>query len=172
MAGRGRDIWGPDVGKKPGVIVWRIEKMAPVRQPEATLGKFSTGDSYIVLNTYQQKSSLAMNVHFWLGSTSSQDERGSAVWRPPAAATRSSTAGAWRGCCGDLDGWGTALTPELSPRRGRCRCPRAARAESFCSPWGDRHAVLGCRVSLLGLCAALWCRVAGDPHSGAGSVPG
>jgi hypothetical protein len=38
-------------GSKPGVEVWRIEQMRPVKQPDGFSGKFHTGDSYIVLHT-------------------------------------------------------------------------------------------------------------------------
>ena len=75
----GLNIWGDGVGEKTGVEIWRIENMKPVRQPAGDSGKFCTGDSYIVLNTYEVKSSKRQNVHFWLGKESTQDERGAAV---------------------------------------------------------------------------------------------
>lgn len=70
----------PDLGKNPGLFIWRIEKLAPVLQSgKNSLGKFHTGDSYIVLSIFSVKNTLKMNIHFWLGAESSQDERGAAV---------------------------------------------------------------------------------------------
>lgn len=70
----------PDLGKNAGLFIWRIEKLQPVLQTgKHSLGKFHTGDSYIVLSIYMVKNTLKMNIHFWLGSESSQDERGAAV---------------------------------------------------------------------------------------------
>ena len=65
-------------GSKPGVECWRIEAMKPVKQPSAD-GKLFTGDSYIVLHTWEQKGSTHMNVHFWIGAESSRDEAGAAA---------------------------------------------------------------------------------------------
>ena len=44
-------------GAKPGLEVWRIEKMKPVKQ--GADGKFFSGDSYIVLNTWERKAGPA-----------------------------------------------------------------------------------------------------------------
>lgn len=96
----------PDLGKNPGLFIWRIEKLAPVLQSgKHTLGKFHTGDSYIILSIVNVKNSLKMNIHFWLGAESSQDERGAAV-RAPSAVHRARTAtGNSRGCmCGSSVG--------------------------------------------------------------------
>ena len=38
-----------DARNNVGLLVWRIEKMAPVPIEASKIGKFSTGDSYIVL---------------------------------------------------------------------------------------------------------------------------
>ena len=67
-------------GQSPGVEIWRIEAMKPVKQTDVTSGKFFSGDSYIVLHTFTERTGqIAMNAHFWLGSESSQDERGAAA---------------------------------------------------------------------------------------------
>ena len=65
-------------GSKPGVEVWRIEALKPVKQSTVD-GKFYSGDSYIVLHTWEQKGATYMNVHFWIGSESSRDEAGAAA---------------------------------------------------------------------------------------------
>jgi gelsolin len=52
--------------------------------PESDYGKFFSGDSYIILNTYHPEpgsSELAYDVHFWIGSGSSQDEYGTAAYK-------------------------------------------------------------------------------------------
>ena len=67
-------------GQAEGMELWRIENLAPVKIPEVT-GKFYTGDSYILLKTYRKGTSLAWNIHFWLGAESSQDETGVAAYK-------------------------------------------------------------------------------------------
>ncbi|KAM8875847.1 scinderin like a [Spinachia spinachia] len=63
-------------GKKPGLQVWRIEKMDLAPVPPELYGNFFTGDSYIVLNTTRAPS---YNIHSWLGKEASQDEKGCAA---------------------------------------------------------------------------------------------
>ena len=66
-------------GSKPGVEVWRIEQMRPVKQPDGFSGKFHTGDSYIALHTWEQSGATHMNAHFWIGAESTRDEAGAAA---------------------------------------------------------------------------------------------
>jgi gelsolin len=71
-------------GQKVGVQVWRIEKFKVVPWPLQRHGEFHQGDSYIVLNTYkkdEKTEALSWNIHFWLGSESSQDEYGTAAYK-------------------------------------------------------------------------------------------
>ncbi|KNC98587.1 uncharacterized protein SPPG_06272 [Spizellomyces punctatus DAOM BR117] len=70
-------------GKKPGLKVWRIEQFKVVPWPETDYGKFHTGDSYIVLNTYKLPNSDALrhDIHFWLGLETTQDEAGTAAYK-------------------------------------------------------------------------------------------
>ncbi|KAL3046863.1 hypothetical protein OYC64_021144 [Pagothenia borchgrevinki] len=63
-------------GKKPGLQVWRIEKMDLAPVPPELHGNFYTGDSYILLHT---TSAPSYNVHSWFGDETSQDERGAAA---------------------------------------------------------------------------------------------
>jgi hypothetical protein len=45
--------WGADVGKKKGLVAWRIEKKVPTRVDPAKLRLLYTGDSYIFLYTVE-----------------------------------------------------------------------------------------------------------------------
>ena len=72
------------VGKECGIIIWRIEKFKVVAWPKEQYGEFYDGDSYIILHTYKpdpDSETLAHNVHFWLGSQTTQDEAGSAAYK-------------------------------------------------------------------------------------------
>jgi len=70
-------------GQKVGTEVWRIEKFKVVHWPKEKYGTFFNGDSYIVLHTYKNPDSDALkyNVHFWLGSETTQDEMGTAAYK-------------------------------------------------------------------------------------------
>jgi gelsolin len=69
-------------GKKPGLQIWRIEKFR-VKASKTPPGTFYSDDSYICLNTYKvpETEKLAWDIHFWIGSTSSQDEYGTAAYK-------------------------------------------------------------------------------------------
>ncbi|BFF88889.1 gelsolin [Drosophila madeirensis] len=80
----GRRIMNPafaNAGRAPGLEIWRIENFEPVAYPKNNYGKFYTGDSFIVLNTIENKKDkkLSWDVHFWLGSETSTDEAGAAA---------------------------------------------------------------------------------------------
>lgn len=68
---------------EPRVFIWRIEKYKVVEWPKDEYGKFYSGDSYIILNIWQQKNSPALNydAHFWIGKKSSQDEYATAAYK-------------------------------------------------------------------------------------------
>ncbi|XP_073253861.1 gelsolin, cytoplasmic-like [Porites lutea] len=70
-----------EAGKKPGLEIWRIEKLKVVAQDVSTYGTFYSGDSYICLSTRKVESHLEWDIHFWLGSTTSQDEQGVAAYK-------------------------------------------------------------------------------------------
>ncbi|KAJ0023685.1 hypothetical protein NQD34_003584 [Periophthalmus magnuspinnatus] len=67
------------VKKSPGIIIWRVEKMELVVVPEKSHGNFFEGDCYILLLTQKVATSLSYNIHYWIGSESSQDEQGAAT---------------------------------------------------------------------------------------------
>lgn len=70
-------------GNTPGLELWRIEGLKPVKQ-EAVTGHFFKGDAYILLSTTKKRdgnSALQYSVHFWLGSEASQDEIGVAAFK-------------------------------------------------------------------------------------------
>eukprot|EP00040_Diaphanoeca_grandis_P028754 m.166936 g.166936 ORF g.166936 m.166936 type:complete len:874 (-) comp31447_c0_seq1:212-2833(-) len=69
---------------KVGKMVWRIEKFLVVPWPRKKYGKFFNGDSYIILNTYKSKGgkgAIQNDIHFWIGSESTQDEYGTAAYK-------------------------------------------------------------------------------------------
>jgi len=72
-----------NAGKKPGLQIWRIEKFQVKSWPQEQYGSFYDGDSYIVLNTYIKPGSnaLSWDVHFWLGTYTTQDEAGTAAYK-------------------------------------------------------------------------------------------
>jgi len=70
-----------EAGKSVGCKIWRIEDFNVVSWPEEQYGTFYSGDSYIVLNTYEKNDSLAWDVHFWLGEYTTLDEAGTAAYK-------------------------------------------------------------------------------------------
>ncbi|XP_065841185.1 gelsolin-like protein 1 [Oscarella lobularis] len=72
-----------NAGANVGVQVWRIVKFKVTHWPTDDHGKFFTGDSYIILNTYKKPPSdeLLYDVHFWIGKYSTQDEYGTAAYK-------------------------------------------------------------------------------------------
>ncbi|KAI0789581.1 fragmin60 [Abortiporus biennis] len=73
-----------DAGKQPGTQIWRIEKFHIVEWPKIKYGVFYDGDSYIILYTYKKTpdaQDLSYDLHFWIGSESSQDEAATAAYK-------------------------------------------------------------------------------------------
>ena len=66
---------------KEGLQVWRIENFHVVTWPTEQYGKFFSGDSYIILYTYEVNGKRQYNVHYWIGLGSSQDEYGTAAYK-------------------------------------------------------------------------------------------
>ncbi|XP_065635274.1 villin-2 isoform X3 [Quercus suber] len=67
-------------GQRVGTEIWRIENFQPVPLPKSEYGKFYMGDCYIVLQTTQGKGgAYTLDIHFWIGKDSSQDESGTAA---------------------------------------------------------------------------------------------
>jgi len=70
-------------GAAVGIQIWRIVKFKVTHWPKEDYGKFYNGDSYIILNTYQEEGGeeLLYDVHFWIGKNSTQDEYGTAAYK-------------------------------------------------------------------------------------------
>ena len=70
-------------GKSYGMQIWRIEKLKPMAWPVERYGEFFTGDAYICLHTHPGRSgsSLAWDIHFWLGAACTRDEMGVAAFK-------------------------------------------------------------------------------------------
>jgi gelsolin len=84
-AADGEPQWD-DAGSKVGLQIWRIEQFKVVPWPTNKYGQFHTGDSYILLSTYlkdpvNNPEKLAWDIHFWIGSESTQDEYGTAAYK-------------------------------------------------------------------------------------------
>ncbi|RLN40918.1 villin-3-like [Panicum miliaceum] len=68
------------ISQLQGTEIWRIEDFKPVPLPKSDYGKFYCGDSYIVLQTTCNKGgAYLLDIHFWIGKDSSQDEAGTAA---------------------------------------------------------------------------------------------
>lgn len=70
-------------GQAVKMQIWRIEKFKVNHWPQEDYGSFFSGDSYILLNTYNEEGSdeLLYDVHFWIGQHSTQDEYGTAAYK-------------------------------------------------------------------------------------------
>jgi len=67
---------------KPGLEIWRIEQLHAKPVDSKSYGSFYSGDCYIVLHTFDDKyGKRAMDLFFWLGDKSSQDERGGVAYK-------------------------------------------------------------------------------------------
>ncbi|EDQ85244.1 uncharacterized protein MONBRDRAFT_34323 [Monosiga brevicollis MX1] len=72
------------VGQKPGLDIWRVEKLAVVKKEptdKAFKGQLHEGDAYIILQTKQVGPALERHIYFWLGKESTQDEQGVAAYK-------------------------------------------------------------------------------------------
>ena len=71
--------WSEDPGT--GVMeVWRIEDFKKVKVPDAEVGQFYAGDSYIILYKFRRQGRDEEVIYFWQGKDSSQDEKGTSAW--------------------------------------------------------------------------------------------
>ncbi|PIK60974.1 villin, partial [Apostichopus japonicus] len=70
-----------DAGKKAGMRIWRVENLKMVAIKPEDYGYFFIGDSYICLKTVSSGNSFVHDIHFWLGSETSQDEAGIAAYK-------------------------------------------------------------------------------------------
>ena len=70
-------------GADVGIQIWRINKFKVEHWPKDQYGEFFNGDSYIILNTYKEPEGdeLKYDVHFWIGTYSTQDEYGTAAYK-------------------------------------------------------------------------------------------
>ncbi|CAL8294161.1 unnamed protein product [Lota lota] len=71
----------PNVSRKPGLQIWTINNMEMVPVPAQGFGNFFEGDCYLVLyvDPKQPSAGGAADIHYWIGSSSSQDEQGAAA---------------------------------------------------------------------------------------------
>uniref|UniRef100_A0A8B9LTZ5 Villin-like n=1 Tax=Astyanax mexicanus TaxID=7994 RepID=A0A8B9LTZ5_ASTMX len=63
---------------KPGLQIWTINNLKMVPVPEQAFGSFFEGDCYIILYG-SNDDTQSMDIHYWIGNGSSQDEQGAAA---------------------------------------------------------------------------------------------
>jgi len=70
-------------GQEVGLEIWRVVKFKIQKWPKDDYGKFFSGDSYIILNTYKNpdEDDLEYDLHFWIGKYSTQDEYGTVAYK-------------------------------------------------------------------------------------------
>ncbi|PWA18021.1 hypothetical protein CCH79_00004157, partial [Gambusia affinis] len=100
MSIKDRDMFA-NINRKPGLQIWTINKMRMAPVPTKAFGNFFEGDCYIILNVtctnvnhlpkrlYQLPTTNqiiknkgvgeSIDIHYWIGKSSSQDEQGSAA---------------------------------------------------------------------------------------------
>lgn len=77
------------IGLEPGLWIFRIESFKVVPWPKEKYGQFHSGDSYICLfaefgieeETGAPSEKLDLDIHFWLGKTTTTDEKGTAAYK-------------------------------------------------------------------------------------------
>ncbi|NXO09362.1 VILI protein, partial [Oriolus oriolus] len=69
----------PTIERKLGLQIWGIENMKMVPVPEKAYGTFFEGDCYIILHAKRTSRGSAVDLHYWIGKDSSQDEQGAAA---------------------------------------------------------------------------------------------
>jgi gelsolin len=71
------------VGITPGLEIWRIEKFKVMPWPNNEYGYFYSGDTYIVLSTYQKPNNegFSWKAHMWVGKHTTMDEAGTAAYK-------------------------------------------------------------------------------------------
>jgi len=82
-AAKGEPQW-TDVGNTVQLKIWRIEQFVVKPWPKFKYGRFHTGDSYVVCNSYKpdpDKPKIAHDIHIWIGDESTQDEYGTAAYK-------------------------------------------------------------------------------------------
>lgn len=71
-------------GESAMLRVWRIEQFVVRPWPPPKYGRFHTGDSYVILHSYQpdpRRPKLHHDIHIWIGNESTQDEYGTAAYK-------------------------------------------------------------------------------------------
>jgi len=69
-----------NAGRQAGLEIWRIQSFEPIPVAAKDFGKFYKGDSYIILKTNKdKKNNFSWDIHYWIGSESTQDESGAAA---------------------------------------------------------------------------------------------
>jgi len=121
---------------KGSILIWRIENFKKVFLPKKEYGVFYSGDSYIILFTPDHGEAAFPTVYYWLGTQSTQDERGMF----PLPLSNQKVASFW--CSPEISGF----TLRHQQRAGRI---------SWFRSFGSRKKALH---SMVGSCMAAWMR--------------
>ena len=102
----------PGAGASPGVEVWRIERLEPVKQPRDFSGKFHVGDSYVVLHAFEASRDRSPDDDGAIGgsSASPSSPSSSSSSRAPRAARLAMNVHHWIGAASSQDDAGAAAT--------------------------------------------------------------
>ncbi|GAV08468.1 hypothetical protein RvY_18151 [Ramazzottius varieornatus] len=75
------EFFDEDTGQKEGLSCWEIENFVPNQIDNALIGKFYEADCYIILRTYTESGSDALNwqIFFWIGAKATLDKRACAA---------------------------------------------------------------------------------------------
>ena len=68
------DVFPVGIGETEGIDIFRIEDLGVAMVDPDDYGSFSTGDCYIILNTYKEDKELKHRIHQWIGKQAENDK--------------------------------------------------------------------------------------------------
>ncbi|CAN0910703.1 VLN1 [Linum grandiflorum] len=72
---KGIDSVFQTAGTKPEIEIWCVEKLQLVSLPKSLLGKFYSGNAYVVLNTIVNRNGISLHdIHYWIGKDATEEE--------------------------------------------------------------------------------------------------
>ncbi|ORX41675.1 actin depolymerizing protein [Piromyces finnis] len=68
------DVFPVGIGETEGIDIFRIEELSVAMIDPDEYGSFSTGDCYIILNTYREEKELKHKIFQWIGKQAENDK--------------------------------------------------------------------------------------------------